>query len=341
MAGQFAKNLLSWYARNRRNLPWVGESDPYRIWLSEIILQQTRVEQGTAYYLRFIEEFPTVAHLAKAPETLVLKRWEGLGYYSRARNLHATAKVITEQFKGRFPSSREELLKLKGIGQYTADAILSYAFKLPHAVTDGNVLRVLSRYKGIATPIDTPAGKAEITALADQYLDRSQPHIYNQAMMDFSALVCTPKNPNCPECPFRTSCVAFRSGQTTLFPVKAKKITRKTRHLHFLICEKKGRILIQQRGPKDIWQNLWQFPLVEGTKTMSAAALAKSLNLNNAELTLLATEKQLLTHQQLQCTFWKVSGEIELEGKWVTRTQLKDYAFPGAIRSFMKRNPYF
>ena len=244
-------------------MPWKGEKDPYKIWVSEIILQQTRVEQGLAYYNRFIKTFPTVHHLAKAPETTIFKLWEGLGYYTRCKNLIATAKYISKELNGKFPNKYDEILKLKGIGPYTAAAIGSFAFNLPHAVVDGNVFRVLARFFGIKTATDTTEGKKIFTALANELLDKKQPGIYNQALMDFGAMICKPQQPLCMECPLKTGCVAYLHDLITVLPIKEKTITKKPRWLYYIIIEHNGKVYVRKRSEKDIWQNLYEFVLLK------------------------------------------------------------------------------
>ncbi len=260
---QFTPSLLAWAAGQHRPMPWKGERDPYRIWLSEIILQQTRVEQGWPYYLRFVEAYPTVQHLAEAPEDAVMKLWEGLGYYSRARNLHHTAKHVAFELGGQFPPSYAGLLTLKGVGDYTAAAIASFAYDLPHAVLDGNVYRVLARYFGITTPTDTPAAKRAFTQLANELLDPAQPAAFNQAMMDFGATICTPARPLCATCPLRENCVAFQTNQVAELPRKAKAAARKNRYFVYAVFSHRGDTFIRQRLERDIWQNLYEFPMLE------------------------------------------------------------------------------
>ena len=253
MKADFTKKLLQWNQRsNNRAMPWKGEKDPYRIWLSEIILQQTRVEQGLAYYQRFIQTFPTIHDLANAPEKEVFKLWEGLGYYTRCKNLLATAVYISKELNGQFPATYSSILALKGIGPYTAAAIGSFAFNLPHAVTDGNVLRVLSRYFGISTPIDTTEGKKRYDLLAEALLDKQQPGIYNQAIMDFGAVICKPQQPLCPVCPQQKECVALATGNVKLLPVKEKQLVKKTRWFYYLVVQVKDEVLLNKRTGKDI-----------------------------------------------------------------------------------------
>ena len=262
-AEKFTPHLLAWAIDQHRPMPWKGEQDPYRIWLSEIILQQTRVEQGWPYYMRFVEAYPTVHHLAGAPEDAVLKLWEGLGYYSRARNLHATAKQVAYTLEGRFPDSYAGLLVLKGVGEYTAAAIASFAYHLPHAVLDGNVYRVLARYFGIEIPTDTPAAKREFTTLANQLLDPAQPAAFNQAMMDLGATICTPARPRCPVCPLRGECYAYRFDKVAELPRKVKNVARKNRFFVYAVFQHLEKTFVRQRLDRDIWQNLYEFPMVE------------------------------------------------------------------------------
>ena len=255
----FAPLLLKWYAKNKRALPWRDIGDPYQIWISEIILQQTRVAQGYDYFVRFIKQFPNVKNLAAAPEDEVLKLWQGLGYYSRARNLHAAAKSMG----GIFPRTYEEVRALKGVGDYTAAAICSFAYNMPYAVVDGNVYRVLSRVFGITTPIDSPDGKKQFSALAQKLLDKKNPGDYNQAIMDFGATQCTPQNPQCLICPMSNMCVAYQKGLQDKLPVKAGKTKISTRYFHYIYVEQGKFTWLHKRGAGDVWQNLYEPPLVE------------------------------------------------------------------------------
>ena len=265
----FSKKLLEWNKKsNTRKMPWKGEKDPYKIWLSEIILQQTRVEQGWAYYENFINEFPTVHKLATAQEKKVFKMWEGLGYYNRCKNLIETAKIISEKYDGKFPDFYEEIISLKGIGPYTAAAIASFAFNLPYAVVDGNVERVLARYFGITTPVGTSAGKKIFTELANSQLVEKQAGTYNQAIMDFGAVICKPKNPLCNICVQQKDCYAFQTNNVINLPVKKKKIVKKTRWLYYFIIEVNDQTYIRKRIESAIWQNLFEFVLFETDKPL-------------------------------------------------------------------------
>ena len=261
--------LINWYIENRRDLPWRNNPTPYQVWLSEIILQQTRVNQGLDYYLRFVEKWPTVTDLAQASEEGVLKMWQGLGYYSRARNLHKCARQVMEQYGGLFPADFEQLKKLQGIGDYTAAAIASIAFNLPHAVVDGNVYRVLARLFDIDTPININEGQKQFALLANELLNHSQPGLHNQAMMEFGALHCTPKNPNCLLCPLQAQCLAFSHQTVMQRPVKLPKVKVTTRYFNYLVLRVKGRLYLHKRSNNDIWKNLYDFPCIESKQPMT------------------------------------------------------------------------
>ncbi|MEG2791220.1 MAG: A/G-specific adenine glycosylase [Odoribacter sp.] len=268
--------LLHWYDENKRDLPWRNTTDPYRIWISEIILQQTRVAQGLEYFQRFLQRFPDLSSLATAPEDEVMTYWQGLGYYSRARNLHAAAQEIHHRFNGIFPSDYRDVLSLKGIGSYTAAAICSFAWKQPYAVVDGNVYRVLARLLGIALPIDSSAGKKYFAALAQELLDRRHPDLYNQAMMDFGALQCVPQSPDCPRCPLAEHCVALANGTVQQLPVKEKKTIVRPRYFNYLHLHCGTTTLLARRNNKDIWQNLYEYPLIETTQPTDLADLQQT-----------------------------------------------------------------
>lgn len=343
----FTRQLLKWNAdMNKRPMPWKGEKDPYKIWLSEIILQQTRVEQGWDYYNRFVTTFPTVHELAKAPETKVFKLWEGLGYYTRCKNLLATAKVIAKEKKGIFPNSYEEILTLKGIGPYTAAAIASFAFDLPFAVVDGNVFRVLARYFGIDKPIDSNEGKKIFSSLADDLLDKKHPGIYNQALMDFGAVVCKPKLPACSTCPLKKSCLANLNGLVNELPVKEKKIIRKTRWFYYLLIQSDHAIAVKKRGAKDIWENLYEFVLIEEP----AKTPVKKILLQKAVTILLGDEKynveeiseeykQQLTHQTIYCQFLRINVQADTKIKGHEMFPVKNISklpFPKIITDYLK-----
>lgn len=271
----FSGILLQWYKENRRDLPWRNTTDPYLIWISEIILQQTRVVQGMDYFLRFTERFPDIRSLAEAEEDEVLKYWQGLGYYSRARNLHAAARDLMNRFNGHFPESYDEVLSLKGIGAYTAAAICSFAWRQPYAVVDGNVYRVLSRVFGIDSPVDSHEGQKQFAKLASVLLDRECPDLYNQAIMDFGAIQCVPKSPDCMFCPLRDKCVAYGQGKISQWPVKKGKTLVKPRYFNYLHLRCRGKLLLSRRSAKDIWQNLYEFPLIETKRDMEWEELIK------------------------------------------------------------------
>lgn len=345
----FSDRLLRWNREhNTRQMPWKGEKDPYKIWLSEIILQQTRVEQGLNYYNRFISTFPDVRALAGAPESKVYKLWEGLGYYSRCRNLITSAKYISSILKGKFPVTYEDIRSLKGIGPYTAAAISSFAYNLPHAVVDGNVFRVLSRFFGITAPVDSTAGKKYFTSLAEELLDKKQPGIYNQAIMDFGAVVCKPAAPLCAGCIFRKDCLAFLQNKTGELPVKEKKLVIKKRWFTFLIIDCNGHVVIRKRNEKDIWQGLYEFPLVEtpgdtGTEAiLEIAGKNKWLSKKGYELKgISGIYRQQLSHRLIAGRFLLISVKkrplLQKGFKWVKKERLDQYAFPQFINQYLKK----
>ncbi|MBP1639905.1 MAG: A/G-specific DNA-adenine glycosylase [Bacteroidetes bacterium] len=305
--------LIHWYQSNKRDLPWREIHDPYQIWISEIILQQTRVAQGFDYFVRFIHQFPDIKSLATAHEDEVLKCWQGLGYYSRARNLHAAAKQIMENFNGKFPSAYNDILSLKGIGEYTAAAVASFAFKLSFAVVDGNVFRFLSRYFGIQTPIDSGAGKKEFLQLADALLDKRQPDLHNQAIMEFGALQCTPTAPDCNRCPFSNSCFAKENDLISSLPVKGNKTKVTHRYFHHFIVLANGGTFLHKRTQKDIWQNLYEFPLYESPHPMELSDIIqtewfRSLTQRQTfQIGLQITEiKHILSHQVIHASFFVI-----------------------------------
>lgn len=345
---KFAPLLLNWNKeKNNRQMPWKGEKDPYKIWLSEIILQQTRVEQGLNYYNTFIKTFPDIHKLAKAPDEKIFKLWEGLGYYTRCRNLIATARYISKELKGKFPSSYEDIKALKGIGPYTAAAISSFAFNLPHAVVDGNVFRVLARIFGIKNPIDSTEGKKLFTALANELLDKKEPGLYNQAIMDFGAVVCKPAAPLCSTCVFKKHCAAFFENIIHELPVKEKKITIRKRWFYYLVLEYKNEIAIRQRTEKDIWQDLFEFPLIEPVgerdrkKILQEAEKKKWLTKKDYELlTVSPLFKQQLSHQLIAGQFIKIKLNSKYnsakEWIWVSKNKAVKYAFPQFINQYLR-----
>ncbi|QNA43872.1 A/G-specific adenine glycosylase [Lacibacter sediminis] len=346
----FRQKLLLWHhSVNKRQLPWKGEKDVYRIWLSEIILQQTRAEQGWKYYERFVNQYPTVQKLAKAPLEEVYKLWEGLGYYNRCRNLHSTAQFIAFELKGKFPDTFETIIELKGVGPYTAAAIASFGFGLPHAVVDGNVFRVLSRFFGIDTPIDSTEGKKQFQQLANVCLDTSDPAAYNQAIMDFGATVCKPDLPDCRNCNLKTKCVAFEKGVVNELPFKEKKNKIRKRWFRFYIMELKGTFAVQKRTGKDVWGNLYEFPNEEYktekewklANTSSTETWFKSRKIKQS-FTVLSTSKpikQQLSHQLIygNAVLVQIKGKqtILQDWEWKTATQLKQLPFPKLLNDFL------
>lgn len=339
----FVQELLWWNRHeNHRPMPWKGEKDPYRIWLSEIILQQTRVEQGLKYYQNFTRTYPNIHSLARAPEAEVFKLWEGLGYYSRCRNLIATARFISAELGGVFPADYESILALKGVGSYTASAIASFAYNLPHAVVDGNVFRVLSRVFGIVTPIDSTSGKKEFTALASALLPINEAGIYNQAIMDFGAMVCKPV-PLCAQCFYRDRCLAFSQGKQDLLPVKEKKTKVKERWLHYFVVVSDEEIAVRQRMDKDIWQNLFEFlPLETGGPLRQEALFElfkKQYGLPVKKVEDEFKYRQKLSHQTIHFHFYRLSLRKKpvIHGfQWVQKTLLKKYAFPRTLQQYIQ-----
>lgn len=324
----FTITILRWFSENRRNLPWRETNDPYAIWLSEIILQQTRIQQGTAYWERFMQKFPTVESLASASEDEVLRQWQGLGYYSRARNLHAAAKQIVEA--GRFPDTLEGIKRLKGVGDYTAAAIGSIAFGIPAAAVDGNVYRVLARHFGMDTPINTTEGKKIFTSLAQELLPKDEASAFNQALMDFGAIQCTPSSPRCMSCPLTETCEALRTGKVELLPVKKRTLKIQTRRLIYIYIRCKGQTAIHRRAAGDIWQGLWEPVNLEHTQ----------LSVPEGELRLVQQNvKHVLTHRILlaDCYLWETTERPTLpeEYIWVDEESLDNYALPRLIERFI------
>ena len=311
----FSNKLVSWYQVNKRDLPWRNTANAYYIWLSEIILQQTRVAQGMPYYLAFVNAFPKVEDLANASEDEVLKMWQGLGYYSRARNLHFTAKDITDNHNGKFPNDYKKILKLKGVGTYTAAAITSFAFELPYAVVDGNVIRVLSRIFGIETPFDTTIGKKQFAELAQELLIKGNPSEYNQAIMEFGAMQCKPKSPDCNVCPMQDFCEAYNSNRVAELPVKSKKIKVKNRFLHFLMIESDDSVYLGKRK-KGIWNGLYEFPFLEfddnivEKQVIATEGWAEIFQGDGLEINSISPEFiHVLSHQKIHAKFWKIKAE--------------------------------
>lgn len=323
----FSITLLGWFRENGRELPWRQTRDPYAIWLSEIILQQTQVKQGWDYWERFMRRWPTVEDLAGATEDEVLREWQGLGYYSRARNLHFAARQIVAL--GHFPDTFEGIKALKGVGDYTAAAIGSIAFGLPAAVVDGNVYRVLARHFGIDTPINTTDGKKTFAALAQELLPEGEASEYNQAIMDFGALQCTPASPNCAVCPLMESCEAFRTNRVQELPVKLKTLKVRERHLIYVYVRCNGQTAIHRRGPGDIWQGLWEPWLVDSEAAVPSAAILLRQHV-----------KHVLTHRVLYADFYllEVNERLSLPDDyiWIKESELDDYAKPRLIETLIE-----
>ena len=312
MEKEFARLLIEWYHEHKRDLPWRNTNDPYLIWISEIILQQTRVAQGYAYYQRFIERFPNLESLAAAEENEVLKYWQGLGYYSRARNLHQAAISVN----GVFPVKYEDILKLKGVGIYTAAAICSFAYNQPHAVVDGNVYRVLSRFFGVNEPIDSGKGKKIFASLAHDLLDKIQPALYNQAIMDFGALQCTPLSPDCTVCPFKNRCFAFNHNMVSSLPIKQNKTKTSERFFYYLLIRDNGNIYLNKRTENDIWKNLYELPLIESNTALAVddfirkqefASIFKEDSVVNVRL--LNKTKHVLSHRIIYADFYELEAQ--------------------------------
>lgn len=345
----FYNTLIKWYLQNKRDLPWRKTTDPYHIWLSEIMLQQTRVAQGMPYFFSFTKEFPTVFELANADEEKVLKLWQGLGYYSRARNLHKTAQFIANDLNGIFPPTYKELLKLKGVGEYTAAAIASFSYNEAVPVVDGNVFRVLSRYFGIDSDIALPATKKEFTELAYQLMPKEikgevSPAIFNQAIMEFGALQCAPKNPDCPVCVFNASCQALQKKKVDVLPVKSKKLKITKRFFNYFVLEDAfGNTLIQKRTSKGIWHNLYEFPLLETNEIVDFDFISKAIQegilssytVSSIEECSHATVIHKLSHQHLHIQFWRIKvKEILVNG--LNYSELKSHPFPVVIYNFIE-----
>ena len=337
---EFSRQITQWYSIHKRDLPWRNTRDPYRIWISEIILQQTRVAQGYDYYQRFTERFPNVTSLAQADEDEVLKLWQGLGYYSRARNLHAAAQSIGN---GPFPDTYEGVRALKGVGDYTSAAICSIAYNMPYAVVDGNVYRVLARYFDIDTPIDSTQGKKEFAQLAQQLLDPEQPGTYNQAIMDFGALCCTPQNPACADCPLADSCGALTSNKVTSLPVKEGKIKRRDRYFTTFWIHSGGNTFVRKRGSKDIWKGLYEFPTWESETAFEGFPDAEFAQLTGQPPLVVTLHrkamKHVLSHQNLYTDFYEVEIEPEssIEGYLTIADEaLEEYAMPRLLTRLLQ-----
>jgi A/G-specific adenine glycosylase len=342
----FSNELIKWYMTNKRDLPWRGSSNPYEIWLSEIILQQTRISQGIEYYKKILTIYPDVYTLSKAPLDEVLKHWQGLGYYTRARNLHTTAKIISEKYNGTFPSTWSELKKLKGIGNYTAAAIASISFNKPVPAIDGNVYRVFSRIFGIKTPINSGKAKKEFSVIALKLFDKNAPGTYNEALMEFGATWCTPKNPKCIQCPFHEHCYARKLNLIDILPVKTKEKKPNNRYFNYLVITENDYIYLKRRTTKDIWYMLYDFPLIEKNKTTKPdyfLKLSELKNYFNAVPFNITGVSQIylhkLTHQKIHARFYKFKINVALKDKQLLKVKLKDlkkYAVPRLIDKYLK-----
>ncbi|MFA4867322.1 MAG: A/G-specific adenine glycosylase [Pedobacter sp.] len=344
----FQSEVLNWYLKYKRDLPWRGTNDAYVIWLSEVILQQTRVEQGLPYFNRFLENYPTVVDFAAATETQILKLWQGLGYYSRGRNMLFTAIQIRDQHDGIFPTNYDSLVKLKGIGDYTAAAIASFSANERKAVLDGNVFRVLSRFFGIAEPINSSNGKKQFLTLAQELIEDQDASVYNQAIMEFGALQCKPKSPDCSVCPLQSECYAYQQNKVNALPVKLNKLKKRTRYFNYFVVREEDRILVKKRNSGDIWQELYDFPLIETEKNYQEASASFSEQLqklfgNNTNITALSQQKHLLTHQTIYVQFFGLDNYIinfseDADIKWVSLQEFNELPHPKVIANFIKTN---
>ncbi|MEJ6981017.1 A/G-specific adenine glycosylase [Pedobacter sp. P351] len=344
----FIREVIEWYNIHKRDLPWRKTTDPYIIWLSEVILQQTRVDQGLPYFYRFAEKYPEVSDFASASEDEILNLWQGLGYYSRGRNMHRTAQIVMEDHAGYFPKTYDELIKLKGIGEYTAAAISSFAANEVKAVVDGNVFRVLARYFGIAEPINTSKAKKTFTKIANEVIDDANPALSNQALMEFGSLQCKPKKPLCSNCPLQNSCHAYKYNLTDTLPVKLKKTAVRNRYFNYIVFIKDEKILMNKRGPNDIWQNLHEFPLIETEDLKNASDIVTdgefqkhfgSVEIKSVE----GPIKHLLSHQKIHAQFIiidKVKKGINFaDNNWFYTdfSTLDKLAQPKLIFAFLKK----
>lgn len=341
----FSSLLMEWYEENKRVLPWRLTDNPYYIWLSEIILQQTRVDQGMPYYYKFVENYPQISDLASASEDDVLKNWQGLGYYSRARNLHAAAKAIVAQFDGQFPREYESVRSLKGVGDYTAAAIMSFAYNDSYAAVDGNVYRVLSRVFGVDDYIDTSLGKKVFQSLADELIDPNRPGMFNQAMMDFGSLQCVPKSPDCASCPFVDVCIANNEHRVAELPKKKGKVQTRNRYFNYIDIRKGASLFLKKRTKKDIWQNLYELPLIETQKEYSLEELMRESSfrkLFEGKEPFIVGEKKcfkhVLSHQIIYATFYKVVCEgFESENfENIKASELENYGVSRLIEKYLE-----
>ncbi|MDX1686271.1 MAG: A/G-specific adenine glycosylase [Saprospiraceae bacterium] len=335
---KFGDRLLEWYKQNQRSLPWNESSDPYEIWVSEIILQQTQVTQALPYYKRFLKTFPDIRTLAEADQDEVLKSWEGLGYYSRARNLHKGARYVQENYEGRLPRSRQELLTIPGIGPYTSSAIAAFAFGQSEAVVDGNVLRVMSRYLALTHDISKATTRLEIERLSKTALRGHDPADYNRAIMDLGATICRPRQPLCEECPVNEYCEARANDLIDVLPFNSKKIVRQQRYLHYFIITENNELVVEKRRNEGIWKGLYQLPLIETTSKLEEPELGQLSMGSTGPFRPLHGLKHQLTHQTLHIEFYGPSedGQFKIESDAIARA-IEKYAFPVPIRRTLQR----
>jgi len=342
----FGEIIIDWYQKNMRDLPWRRTTDPYKIWLSEIILQQTRVDQGQTYYQKFVRQYPTVKKLAQAGEHDVLKLWQGLGYYSRARNLHHAAKDVVKRFNGKFPSAYTDIISLKGVGEYTAAAIASFSFKAKYAVVDGNVFRVLARYLGIPQAVNVASSKKVFYEAATQLMEDLPPDIFNQAIMEFGALQCKPQSPDCSKCPLQNSCYAFCNKKVNELPVKEKKQTIRNRYFNYLFIRKGRHVYMRKRTGNDIWKNMYDFPLIETKKKISDSKLLRHEDLkkyfgrNKYKLASSGeTMKHQLSHQTIYARFFVLETAADIKATGIRRmdkTSIQKLAVPRLIEKYLE-----
>lgn len=340
----FNRLIINWYRRNKRDLPWRETKNPYFIWLSEVILQQTKVNQGLKYYEKFTTNYPTVQDLANASEQSILNDWQGLGYYSRARNLHASAKQIMNEFDGIFPSSYNEIKKLKGVGEYTASAIASFAFDLPHSVLDGNVYRVLARYFDVSTPIDSTEGQKSFMYLANEMRPETDVNTYNQAIMEFGALQCTPVNPDCSICPLSSTCLAKINDTIKERPIKKNKIKITNRYFHYLHFQDSKSTVLEKRTEKDIWLNMYQFPLIEKQKEIEPIQIIKEIQQSHfiKNISIKHKEKHILSHQHINTMFYlinEIPASILNNPNYIVidKSELSNYPIPRLIDRYLEK----
>lgn len=324
--------IADWYRQNHRELPWRDTKNPYFIWLSEIIMQQTRIEQGLNYYLIFTNAYPTIQNLANASEQDVLNNWQGLGYYSRARNLHFSAKFVVNELNGKFPATYNEIMQLKGVGTYTAAAVASFAYNERCAVVDGNVYRFLSRLFDIATPIDSTQGKKEFQLLADELIKKADPGTHNQAMMEMGSLICSPK-PDCEACPVQVHCLALKNKTISERPIKSKKTKVRDRYFHYLVHSFDGKTIITKRTEKGIWQNMYQFPLIETESAETPSTISNEISFSSE------VQKHILSHQRIFAVFHHIDNApktLDSDHLEINKVEIQDYPLPRIIDRYLE-----